>query len=296
MKPMKKTRISLLLLLAISVSHISGLSQDSAITGKPAVKVSYFVNNDRIPYLLVESVLKKGKKYEALPRRQVKVFLDSIGTGNLLNEVTTDEKGKARVVMPASLQSLWKSNATHNFIAVLNDTSAEEERTAMLEIIKARMTIDTLTDDGIRYLNVKVIYLDNDEWMPAKDVELRVGVRRAGGILSAGEETYTTDSTGFVAAEFTVDSLPGDELGNFVVTARIDDNELYGNLLAEKTVPWGKVVKRDTGFFDQRTLWSTAFRAPTWLLFMAYSIVIIVWGTLIYLVVQIVKIKKLGTR
>ena len=133
------------------------------------------------------------------------------------------------------------------------------------------------------------------DWVPAKDVEMKVGVARSGGILSAGdEETYTTDSTGTVNAEFKKDSLPGDQKGNIALVAKVEDNDQYGNLLVEKTVPWGVALKPEKNFFDQRTLWTAQFRTPLWLMFMAYSIVIGVWGTIIYLISQLFKIKKLG--
>jgi hypothetical protein len=89
--------------------------------------------------------------------------------------------------------------------------------------------------------------------------------------------------------------MPGDEKGNIVLVARVEDNDNYGNLVVEKSVPWGKVVKTDISFFDQRTLWSTRFRTPVWLLVMAYGMVIGVWGTIIYIVLQIFRIKKMGT-
>ncbi len=57
---------------------------------------------------------------------------------------------------------------------------------------------------------------------------------------------------------------------------------------------WGKAIKPAGNFFKQRTLWSTRFETPLWLLFTAYFIVIIVWGTIVYLVFQMVKIKRLG--
>jgi len=80
-----------------------------------------------------------------------------------------------------------------------------------------------------------------------------------------------------------------------VLVAKVEDNDQYGNLLVQKTVPWGVALKTNNGFFNQRTLWTTRFRAPLWLLFMAYSITIGVWGTIIYLVLQIFRIKKIGT-
>jgi hypothetical protein len=64
-------------------------------------------------------------------------------------------------------------------------------------------------------------------------------ISRQASILSAGdEETYTTDSTGTVSAEFKKDSLPGDKQGNIVLAAKVEDNDQYGNLLVEKTVRW----------------------------------------------------------
>ncbi len=124
---------------------------------------------------------------------------------------------------------------------------------------------------------------------------MKIGVKRHGGILSAGDDaTYTTDSSGILTVEFKRDSLPGDVKGNIILTARVDDNEFFGNLQVEKIVPWGEVTKIDDSFFNKRTLWTTRSRTPFWLLFMAYTIILGVWGTLVYLIFQLFRIKKLG--
>ena len=88
--------------------------------------------------------------------------------------------------------------------------------------------------------------------------------------------------------------MPGDEKGNILLAAKVEENDIYGNLLLEKTVPWGVAFKPDNNFFNQRTLWTTRNRTPIWLLFLAYSIVIGVWGTILYLVREMFKIKKLS--
>ena len=295
MKPLQKIKISLLLIIAVAVLHGRSLSQDTAIKAEPAIRLGYFVNSKGIPHLQVESLLKKGKKFEALAGGQIKIYLDNVGDSNLLNDVNTGKTGKTWVVIPSTFQTIWNGSAKHNFIAVLKN-KGEEDITESLEITKALMTIDTTVEDGVRNISVKVVYNDGSSWLPAKGIEVKVGVQRSGGLLTSGEESYTTDSTGMLQAAFTRDSLPGDTLGNIVIAAKIEDNDMYGNLLVEKTVQWGKPTKIDLTFFDKRALWSTAFRAPGWLLFMAYSIAIIVWGTLIYLVTQIVKIKRLGVR
>ena len=88
--------------------------------------------------------------------------------------------------------------------------------------------------------------------------------------------------------------MPGDEKGNLLLVAKVEDNDSYGNLVTERSVPWGTSVKADNSFFDLRTLWTTRFRTPYWLLIIAYSIVIGVWGSIFYLVKQMLRVKKMG--
>ena len=294
MKQLKKYRINILILLCFIAAGLSVSAQDTS-AAEPSVRLGYFVNNNNIQYLVVESGLKQGKKFLLLPRQVVKVFLDSNRAENLIMKTYTDENGKAKVVIPPAFQDQWKNSPKHNFIAALDTSSMENEITATIEITKAKIIMDTSSSDGVRTINVKLMYLENKDWVPAKDVEMKIGISRNVSILSAGdEETYTTDSTGSVSAGLKKDSLPGDQQGNIVLAAKVEGNDLYGNLLIEKTVPWGVAVTPEKNFFDQRTLWSTRFKTPWWLLFMAYAIVIAVWGTIIYLITQIFKIKKLG--
>ena len=64
------------------------------------------------------------------------------------------------------------------------------------------------------------MFFEDNEWKPASDVEMKVGVTRSASILSAGDDdTYTTDSTGMATAEFKKDSLPGDNQGNITLIA-----------------------------------------------------------------------------
>ena len=269
-------------------------AQEDSVVAKELVKLKYFNDNNGVQFLILENSLKTGKKIEPLKDKVFQLYLDSNTTENLIATVTTDKNGKAKSFLPPSLKAAWEASPLHKFIAVA--TGKEEETAAELEILKSKIKIDTAIEEGTRRITVQVMKYENSEWVPANEVEMKVGIQRMGGILSAGdEETYTTDSSGTVNVELTKDSLPGDENGNMVLVAKVEDNDQYGNLLVQKTVPWGVALKTDNSFFDQRTLWTTRFRAPVWLLFMAYSITIGVWGTIIYLVLQIIRIKKIGT-
>lgn len=296
MKQLQQTRNSILIILCFLATGISVSAQDSS-AAEPSVNLRYFINNNSVQYLIVESRIKVGKKFQPLSRQVVKLFLDRTSPEDLITKVYTDENGKAKIIIPPVLKDKWNSSPKHNFIGVLEATSVEDERTTELEITKAKIEMDTLNEEGTRTINVKMMFMENKDWVPARDVEMKVGISRQGSILSAGdEETYTTDTSGTASVEYNKDNLPGDQQGNIVLVVKVEDNDQYGNLRIEKTVPWGVAVMPEKNFFDQRTLWSTRFETPLWLLFMAYSIFISVWIILIYLVFQIVKIKKLGVR
>jgi hypothetical protein len=285
-----------ILFLVMAISLGAAAQQDSA-KPKLLLNVGYYMNNNQMVYLLANTKAKISGKFKQVPGIAVTVYLDKESPDLLIGKTITNEEGLGKLIIPASLKSVWDASAQHQFIGSTEATKEYESATAETDITKSKITVDTISDGETRKIDVSVSAYNGKDWIPAPDVELKVGVARLGGsLLTAGDEaTYTTDSTGKISAELLKKNLPGDEKGNLILVARVDENDTYGNLKVEKTVPWGVAVKPNLHFFDQRTLWSTRFKTPIWLLAMAYSIVLGVWGTIIYLVFQIIKIKKLGT-
>ena len=287
----KILRHSFLIVLLLSIFmpdivHAQDASDETAI-----LKLQYFNINNSVQYLLLESSTKKNKIFTPKKNILYKVYLDSFSNSNLIAEVKTNDEGKAKMFIPPSLKTVWDNSSLHTFIVM----QGEEEVQSDYSITKARIEIDTSTVDSIKNITVKVLKDENGKLIAVPDVEMKVGIKRLGGILSGGdEETYTTDSSGLVTLPFTKINMPGDKFGNIVLTAKIEDNEFLGNIIIEKKAAWGVPTIVSDDFFKRRELWSTRFRSPYWLLFMAYAIVIGVYGTLIYLVFQMVKIIKLG--
>jgi hypothetical protein len=286
---------SIIILLCFSLT-ITVQAQEE----KPEMLVSYhyFVKNNSFQYLLVQTKLKANRKLQVLPGVVLNLFLDEKAPENSIAKVRTNEKGEAKAVLPVALKALWDSSATHKFLAVVEATSLEEETTTELEITKAKIVIDTLNEDGVKMVTAQVQSYSNNEWVPVKDVEVKMGIRRmSGSNLKMGEEeSYTTDSLGEVKGEFKVDSLPADnKKGDITLVAWTEDNEQFGSLSIEKTVPWGKHYKTESRL-GQRSLWATRDKAPLWLLFMAFSIIAAVWGVIIYLIYLLLRIKKIGRK
>lgn len=259
----------------------------------PQIMLHYFSSNNSVQWLEVKATIKTNNKIEPVGKLPVQVYLDRIEPTNKIAAFQTNELGVFKTFLPVALKEKWKAANKHTFIAVASANG--NEITTELPIIKAKIILDTLNEDGLRSIRAEVYFLDSGGWLPAKDVEVKIGVQRMGGAILIGDEaSYTTDSLGRVVGEFKTDSLPSiDKTGNITLVAWTEDNELFGNIVSEKRVPWGRYspIKNN---FGRRSLWATRDRAPVWLLVSAYSIIAGVWGVLIYLLIQLITIRKLG--
>jgi hypothetical protein len=288
-----KLVISLVLLLGISIDTIQ--AQDSVVT-KTELSISYFLPANSVPYLEVNTRKKVGRKFEAVKNIPVDIYFNEAGPNNLLGKVITDDIGKGRIGLPPSFKNNWDSLNEFKFFAQSEPPSGQDALSADITIKKAILTVDTTSEDGARMVTAELKEKIGDAWVPVKDIEMKLGIKRMQGNLSVGDkDTYTADSTGVSSALFIRDSIPGDQKGIITLVAEVDDNDTYGNLVIEKVVNWGKPTTAQKDFFAQRTLWSIGSEAPMWLLFTVWAIALGIWGTIIYLVFQILKIKKLGT-
>jgi hypothetical protein len=281
------------LLLGTSVDTIQ--AQDS-VASKTELNISYFLPANNVPYLEVTTRKKVGRKFEPIKNIPVNIYFNEAEPNSLLGKVITDGIGKGRIGLPPSFKNNWDSLNEFKFLAQSEPPSGQEALSADITIKKAILTVDTTSADGTRMVTAELKEKNGNDWVPVKDIEMKLGVKRMNGNLSVGDkDTYTADSTGVSRAEFKRDSIPGDTKGIITLVAEVDDNDTYGNLVIEKSVDWGKAIAPQKNFFAQRTLWSIGSEAPVWLLFTVWAIAIGIWGTIIYLVFQILKIKKLGS-
>ena len=286
-----KLFIIFLFLLGAAINKIS--AQDSA-AAEPVLSVRYFLPENKVPYLELNTKKKIGRKFEPITGISVNVYFNEAEEKNLLGKIITGNTGLGRVAFPASFKATWDSLNEFKFVAVSLATKGMESLSSDITIKKAILVIDTVVEDGVKTMTAQLKEKNGAEWVAVKEIEIKLGLKRLLGNLSVGDaETYTSDSTGTASAGFLRDSIPGDKKGNLTLVARVEDNDSYGNLVEEKVVPWGKAVLAENHFWH-RTLWSTGNRAPKWLLFIAFSIIIGVWGTIFYLVKEVLKIRKMG--
>jgi 5-hydroxyisourate hydrolase-like protein (transthyretin family) len=283
-------KFAVAVLLTGCLANHNAFAQPAA-KGRLSVTVSYFAINDKVPYLLAKAKTKANGRFKPVGGVTLKLFLNNDSAANLIKEVVTDEKGEASALIPPSLKAGWDRSAKRNFLVTFRGDSNYEAAEGDLTVGRAKIVVDTA--EG-RKVVATVLEWKDTGWAPVKGVDLSIAIKRLNAYLNVNQTaTFTTDSTGTARADFKRDSIPGDADGNIVITAKVDDNDSYGNLQQELTVAWGTKFA-GTNTFAERTLFATRDKAPIWLLLMAYSIVACVWGTLVFLVVNLFRIKKAG--
>ncbi len=132
---------------------------------------------------------------------------------------------------------------------------------------------------------------------PVEGVEVKFYAKRFFSMLPliANGKAVTTDEKGEAFINFPK-GLPGDCNGTIVVTAKVEDNEKYGSFESKDSVKWGTIisVSDQEEEWSKRSLSATGDRAPIYLLSAAGVIIMVVWGTLFYVIFSLVRIKKAG--
>ena len=135
--------------------------------------------------------------------------------------------------------------------------------------------------------------LVTSEGKPVKEVTVKLYVQRLFSLLPINEGT-ATDETGLASFTFPRD-LPGDANGKLTVIAKIEDDENYGNAESKSEVAWGIVRPSSTTDKMERSLSASRERAPVYFMVASDLIIACIWGTLIYIIFQVFKIRKIRT-
>jgi hypothetical protein len=280
------------------VSFFSHAQGDSSSVAKrqSLIYLQYHVKNNRLPFLFVQTKNKIQNAFNPAPDVHVTIYLDSdLAKDAVVGEIVTNEKGIASIGIPSSLAAKWNQQHQHTFFAHSDSSRDFDISEKSISVVIAKLELDTVASESGRSLVARLVKNENGSWVPVPGVDVRISVKRSGGYLSVGEESYATDSTGKATAEFKLEKLPGDANGSLEAVALIDDNDEVGTLETSLAVPWGTPTIYKSQFGD-RSLWATGTRAPVWLMLMAYGCIIAVWSVIIYLITRVRLIAILGRR
>jgi hypothetical protein len=170
----------------------------------------------------------------------------------------------------------------------LQNLSAQDESNST----KAKIAISFAEEDSVRQVKAVITKTDSSgKENPIKGIEIKFCVKKSFGLLPLEGDNTTTDANGEASVEFPKD-LPGDSLGNVTVIAKVEDNDAVGNIETAKTVKWGKPVLYVK--LNQRALWASGKNAPVPLVIIVSGMVLGAWTVIMYILYQLIQIKKSG--
>lgn len=153
---------------------------------------------------------------------------------------------------------------------------------------KAKINLSFENRDSV---NICKVYVSSGD-SAVKEVSVKLFIQGMFSQLQIGRDAATNEEG---IAVFTLSKdIRADGNGKIIVIAKIEDDGNYANTETKAQITWGiKKVVPDSGSLP-RSLWASRERAPVYLIIVANLIILGVWGTLIYVIVQVVKLKKLN--
>lgn len=259
---------------------------------KARIQLEYFNVVGDSPYLNATVKTKVKRSYQTVEGVPVGFYLlDENGEIEIGQELT-NEKGIAKIELGKNFASLEDTIFSHRFLAAIENNRQLKNKKRELEIREAVFKMTLGEDDSVR--TVQVFFGAPDSTghiIPIEGATVRPYVQRLFSLLPlGGDELESTDSEGYFKFEFPND-IPGNEKSELTIITKLEEDDLHGKLMAEKTVTWG-VPMITSPASVKRELWSARMNAPIYLQVVVNSMLLGIWGTIIYILIQLRKIKK----
>ena len=152
---------------------------------------------------------------------------------------------------------------------------------------EAKMTMSFAIVDSVNVCKVLV----TSDGIPVNEVVVSLFVKRLFSNLKLGDP-ISTDSLGIASFEVPQD-IPSPD-SKLTVFAKIIDDENYINTETSGVINWGTIVVSDNSKVDERSIFAGRSKAPVFFIIVSLLSLFLVWGTLVYAVLQVFKIKRLG--
>lgn len=251
----------------------------------PAVELIAFQQGDSTVKLKATVKAKVEKKMRKLYGIKASFYQVSDSGDTELGSVITDGNGigiltvKADMVKPGA-------NGSLNYKVVVGGPKNLEAGEAEVSVKRAMLVVTPVKEDNMYSVTVKLVDLSTGEEKPVPETAVGLFVKRSFYPLKIGEGN--TDENGETSIEVPA-NLPGDNLGNITLLAKLDENETYGNLETASIQQWGTPVSNRKE--DQpRALWSS--HPPLWMLITFIILMTAVWGHYIVIVYELFRLRK----
>jgi hypothetical protein len=204
-----------------------------------------------------------------------------------IGKALTNAKGKVSVSIPDDILNTGGDKGVFSFDASFNGSGKYNKATASTSMKPIRLEMLFSQKETNKMIDLKGYELAADnKWVPLESLDIQFYVPRTFSLLKVGQGAL---SDGLVSLEFPT-SIPGNQLGYLTIVAKVEDNEIYGNVEISGTINWGKPLPPEN--IIKRGLGDT--NAPLWMVYTLIVLLSLVWFHYMYIVFNVFRIRHLG--
>ncbi len=205
----------------------------------------------------------------------------------VIGKTITNMQGKSRFNLK-DLKSLQPDETnTYNIEISFDGNDAFKAASKNISFKDAAIEAKLVTIDSINYVTATLIDKSTDSLLIGQ--YLKVQIQRLFKNLPIGDEFNETDEDGTILVPIP-EGIPGVD-GILAIEVILNESDEFGTVKTIVKAPIGKPVV-DESTFDQRTMWSPRSKTPLFLLIFPNILTFGIWGIIIYLILNLIKINK----
>lgn len=176
-----------------------------------------------------------------------------------------------------------------SYLRSLGDGPVEVGGSQTAEAFTGALKLEVTLNDKDSTMLVRLMGTEQENPSPAAGVKVQFMAKRTFGNLMLAE--VTSNENGYALLKYPMD-LPRDRENKTDVIVKVKDEKAYGKIEQVVPVQWGQ-ANQHVNLLEERSMWTTRWMAPTWLLLSFHTVVIGIWAYLIGVVLQMFKLKNM---
>jgi len=228
----------------------------------------------------------------------LQTFLDKNTDGSIYHKITDGQTTMPSYSAILNDQQRWdivnfiRSFDKNHSIEKPAKTIAQKPKKKVVEIIiEAPYYLTLNVDVANNKASVLLEGTSKGKKLPIKDAEIFIGIERYYNPLAIMDAGATTNDKGLLEVSYPI-NLPSGPEGKTQITAYVIDKERFGAISAKAEVILQ--ASHHDKLTETRALWADRSHFPWWLMITYLSIIIIVWGVMFKVILNMFQIKKLG--
>ena len=271
------------------IAGIAGNPSDTVKEITPSLTLNYLYNSNDTVILTANISVKHETGFFSLENAGIEFLAEANKISCMLGKTFTDYEGNAILKFPLKKGVPFDKEGKTTYTAHFGGKGKYLAVTSDAVAVKlAKIIVNFSTKDSIRYIDVNAYVIGNNaEMQPLPKAKVIVYVPRLFNLLKIGEIELDDKGTGKI--EYPA-KLVGDSLGKIMVIAKIEENDLFGNVMGQQTINWAISKFFYKAEQPTRELWTPI--APIWMIVTLITMLTGVWAHYIYAVIQLIMIKR----